>query len=120
RELLDWQMRPLLRTVSGVADVNSLGGYVKTFAIAPDNLLMQHHQVSFLQLREAIEQTNQNGGIGRLEKGNDTLILRTEGKYSDLEAIKNTVIKSTQNKVIRLSDVAHVDVGSLTRYGAVT
>ena len=120
RELLDWQIRPLLRTVSGVADVNSLGGYAKTFAIAPDNLLMQQHQVSFLQLREAIEQTNQNGGIGRLEKGNDTLILRTEGKYSDLEAIKSTVIKSTQNKVIRLSDVAHVDVGSLTRYGAVT
>ena len=120
RELLDWQIRPLLRTVSGVADVNSLGGYAKTFAIAPDNLLMQQHQVSFLQLREAIVQTNQNGGIGRLEKGNDTLILRTEGKYSDLEAIKNTVVKSTQNKVIRLSDVAHVDVGSLTRYGAVT
>ncbi|TMP73904.1 efflux RND transporter permease subunit [Pseudoalteromonas sp. S1608] len=120
RELLDWQIRPLLRTVSGVADVNSLGGYAKTFAIAPDNLLMQQHQVSFLQLREAIEQTNQNGGIGRLEKGNDTLILRTEGKYSDLEAIKNTVVKSTQNKVIRLSDVANVDVGSLTRYGAVT
>ncbi|GAA73217.1 MAG TPA: CusA/CzcA family heavy metal efflux RND transporter [Pseudoalteromonas sp.] len=120
RELLDWQIRPLLRTVSGVADINSLGGYAKTFAIAPDNLLMQQHQVSFLQLREAIVQTNQNGGIGRLEKGNDTLILRTEGKYSDLEAIKNTVVKSTQNKVIRLSDVAHVDVGSLTRYGAVT
>jgi len=120
RELLDWQIRPLLRTVSGVADVNSLGGYAKTFAIAPDNLLMQQHQVSFLQLREAIVQTNQNGGIGRLEKGNDTLILRTEGKYSDLEAIKNTVVKLTQNKVIRLSDVANVDVGSLTRYGAVT
>jgi cobalt-zinc-cadmium resistance protein CzcA len=120
RELLDWQIRPLLRTVSGVADVNSLGGYAKTFAIAPNNLLMQQHQVSFLQLREAIVQTNQNGGIGRLEKGNDTLILRTESKYSDLEAIKNTVVKSTQNKVIRLSDVANVDVGSLTRYGAVT
>ncbi|KPZ63850.1 Cobalt-zinc-cadmium resistance protein CzcA [Pseudoalteromonas sp. P1-16-1b] len=120
RELLDWQIRPLLRTVSGVADVNSLGGYAKTFAIAPNNLLMQQHQVSFLQLREAIVQTNQNGGIGRLEKGNDTLILRTEGKYSDLEAIRNTVVKSTQNKVIRLSDVANVDVGSLTRYGAVT
>ena len=47
-------------------------------------------------------QTNQNGGIGRLEKGNDTLILRTEGKYSDLEAIKNTVVKSTQNKVAQI------------------
>lgn len=120
RELLDWQIRPLLRTVTGVADVNSLGGFSKTYEILPNTLLMQQHQVSFDEMKLAITQTNQNGGIGRLEKGNDTLILRTEGKYNDITAIENTVIKSTQNKVIRLSDIATVHVGSLTRYGAVT
>jgi len=120
RELLDWQIRPLLRTVNGVADVNSLGGFSKTYEILPDILLMQQYQVSFDEMKLAITQTNQNGGIGRLEKGNDTLILRTEGKYNDIIAIENTVIKSTQNKVIRLSDIATIQVGSLTRYGAVT
>ena len=120
RELLDWQIRPLLRTVTGVADVNSLGGFSKTYEILPNTLLMQQHQVSFDEMKLAITQTNQNGGIGRLEKGNDTFILRTEGKYTDITAIENTVIKSTQNKVIRLSDIATVHVGSLTRYGAVT
>ena len=101
RELLDWQIRPLLRTVTGVADVNSLGGFSKTYEILPNTLLMQQHQVSFDEMKLAITQTNQNGGIGRLEKGNDTFILRTEGKYTDITAIENTVIKSTQNKVIR-------------------
>ncbi|PHR84743.1 MAG: CusA/CzcA family heavy metal efflux RND transporter [Colwellia sp.] len=120
RELLDWQIRPLLRTVSGVADVNSLGGFVKTYEIVPDILLMQLYSISFDDIESVIIQTNQNGGIGRLIKGNDTLILRTEGKYENINSIKETVIKTSANKVIRLQDVATIKVGSLTRYGAVT
>ena len=76
RELLDWQIRPLLRTVAGVADVNSLGGYVKTFEISPNILTMQQLKISFNDIEEAISNNNLNGGIGRLIKGNDTLILR--------------------------------------------
>ena len=120
RELLDWQIRPLLRTVSGVADVNSLGGFVKTYEIIPDILLMQQYSISFNDIESVIVETNQNGGIGRLIKGNDTLILRTEGKYDNIDSIKQTVVKSINNKVIRLHDVATIKLGSLTRYGAVT
>lgn len=120
RELLDWQIRPLLRTVPGVADVNSLGGFVKTYEIVPDILLMQLYSISFDDIESVITETNQNGGIGRLIKGNDTLILRTEGKYENINSIKETVIKTSANKVIRLQDVATIKVGSLTRYGAVT
>jgi cobalt-zinc-cadmium resistance protein CzcA len=120
RELLDWHIRPLLRTVSGVADVNSLGGFSKTYEIAPDLLLMQQHQISFNDIETAITTTNQNGGIGRLVKGNDTLILRTEGKYEDIDSLNNAIIKTTDNKVTRLHHIATVSVGSLTRYGAVS
>ncbi|KXJ59214.1 MAG: cytochrome-c peroxidase [Colwellia sp. Phe_37] len=120
REILDWQIRPLLRTVPGVADVNSLGGFVKTYEIVPDILLMQQYNISFDDIEAVINVTNQNGGIGRIIKGNDTLILRTEGKYENIDAIKATVIKTNENKVIRLNDVATIEVGSLTRYGAVT
>ena len=120
RKLLDWQIRPLLRTVSGVADVNSLGGFVKTFEIVPDVLLMQRFSVSFDDLEASIVQINQNGGIGRIIKGNDTLTLRTEGKYDNIDSIKQTVIKTIKNNVIRLDDVANVKVGNLTRYGSVT
>ena len=120
RELLDWQIRPLLRTVPGVADVNSLGGFVKTYEIVPDILLMQQYNISFDDIESVIAVTNQNGGIGRLIKGNDTLILRTEGKYENIESINDTVVKALGNTVIRLHDIAKVKVGSLTRYGAVT
>jgi cobalt-zinc-cadmium resistance protein CzcA len=120
RELLDWQIRPLLRTVAGVADVNSLGGFVKTYEIVPNILLMQQYRISFDEIESVIAQTNQNGGIGRIIKGNDTLILRTEGKYENIDSIKETVIKIIENKVIRLQDVATINLGSLTRYGAVS
>lgn len=120
RELLDWQIRPLLRTVPGVADVNSLGGFVKTYEIVPDVLLMQQYSISFDDIESVIAVTNQNGGIGRIIKGNDTLILRTEGKFTNIDSIKSTVIKVVENKVVRLSDIAKIQVGSLTRYGAVT
>lgn len=120
RELLDWQIRPLLRTVSGVADVNSLGGFVKTYEIVPDILLMQQYNISFDDIESIIAVTNQNGGIGRIIKGNDTLILRTEGKFTNIDSIKDTVVKIVVNKVVRLNDIAKIQVGSLTRYGAVT
>ncbi|XQW86583.1 efflux RND transporter permease subunit [Thalassotalea piscium] len=120
RDILDWQIRPLLRTVAGVADVNSLGGFVKTFEIKPDLLAMQVYNLSFSQIENAITQSNQNGGVGRLIKGNDALILRTEGKFTSIDSIKNTVIKSTDSKVIKLQDIASINIGALTRYGAVT
>lgn len=120
RELLDWHIRPLLRTVPGVADVNSLGGFVKTYEIVPDILLMQQYHISFDDINSVITAVNQNGGIGRIIKGNDTLILRTEGKYEDIDSIKETVIKISENKVIQLKDIATINIGNLTRYGAVT
>jgi cobalt-zinc-cadmium resistance protein CzcA len=120
RELLEWQIRPLLRTVSGVADVNSLGGFVKAYEITPDLLLMQQYEISFSDIEAMINVTNQNGGIGRLVKGSDTLILRTEGKYENIESLQSSVIKTIANKVIRLNDIAAINVGSLTRYGAVS
>lgn len=120
RTLLDWHIRPLLRTVPGVADVNSLGGFVKTYQIVPNILFMQQYNISFNDIETSIALLNQNGGIGRLIKGNDALILRTEGKFSDINDIKSMVIKTANNKVIRLSDIATISEGALTRYGAVT
>jgi len=125
RELLDWQIRPLLRTVAGVADVNSLGGYVKTFEISPDILIMAQLKISFSDIEQALANNNINGGIGRLIKGNDTLVLRTQGRLTHLTDLEKLVIKSVTkegqgNKVIRLSEIATVNIGHLTRYGAVT
>jgi len=120
RQLLDWEIRPLLRTVEGVADVNVLGGYAKAFTISPNPFLMSQEKISFSELEESISNSNLNSGLGRIEKGNDILIIRSEGRINDLEELKELVIKVTDNKIVRLKDIATVSIGHLPRYGAVT
>jgi len=120
RQLLDWEIRPLLRTVEGVADVNVLGGYAKTFSISPDPFLMAGAGITFSDIENAIVESNQNVGIGRVDKGNDILIIRTEGKFKDQQELSELVIKSAAGKIVRLADIGVVSIGHLPRYGAVT
>lgn len=120
RQLLDWEIRPLLRTVPGVADVNVLGGYAKTFQITPDAVRLANAGLNFSSLEAAILNNNLNGGAGRLIKGNDALIVRSEGRIDDLQKLKNLVVKVDGQKVYRLKDVAEIGIGHLARYGAVT
>lgn len=120
RQLLDWEIRPLLRTVEGVADVNVLGGYAKTFSISPDPFLMAGAGITFSDIENAIVESNQNVGIGRVDKGNDILIIRTEGRFKDQQELSELVIKSSQGKIVRLADIGVVSIGHLPRYGAVT
>ncbi len=122
RQILDWEVRPLLRSIDGVADVNILGGFAKTFQISPDPLKLASAGISFQELANSIYATNKNANIGRIEVGNDTLIIRSEGRVNTLEAIGNIVISSDfeLNSAIRLKDVAKLDIGHLARYGAVT
>ena len=120
RSLLDWVIRPALRTVPGVADVNSLGGLVRTFEVVPDNARMTARGISLMQLREALENNNRNDGAGRLNDGEEVLVVRTEGAISSLEDIRNIVVRPDAVQPVRLNDVAEVRIGSLTRYGAVT
>jgi heavy metal efflux system protein len=120
RELLDWEIRPILRTVPGVADVNVLGGYARTYQITPRAAYMSELGISLDELTTALYDNNLNMGTGRLVQGNDTLIVRTEGRLEDIEDLSNLVIASRDGAGYRLGDVADVSVGYLTRYGSVT
>lgn len=120
RQLLDWEIRPLLRTVEGVADVNVLGGYAKTFSISPDPYLMAAAGITFSDIEKSILESNQNVGIGRVDKGNDILIIRVEGRFNNLRELSELVIKSSDGNIIRLEDLGSVGIGHLPRYGAVT
>ncbi|MEL0250643.1 MAG: efflux RND transporter permease subunit, partial [Novosphingobium sp.] len=73
RELLDWTIRPALRTVPGVADVNALGGFVRTFEVRPDPVALAAAQLSVDDLKSAIESGNRNDGAGRLASGEESL-----------------------------------------------
>jgi cobalt-zinc-cadmium resistance protein CzcA len=120
RSLLDWVIRPQLRTVPGVADVNALGGLVRSFEIVPDNARMYARGVSIDTLQQALMNNNRNGGAGRLSDGEGALLVRSEGGFKTIADVQNTVLRSEQGMSVKIADVADVRIGSLTRYGAVT
>ncbi len=120
RALLDWVIRPQLRTLPGVADVNSLGGVVKTFEVAPDNAAMSARGVTLAELAEAIQAGNRNDGAGRLTDGEEVRLLRVEGAVQSLEQLASIVVKEVDGVPVRVADVASVRIGELTRYGGVT
>ena len=121
RALLDWVIRPALRTVPGVADVNALGGQVATFEVVPDVTRLNARGITLADLEDALVQNNRNDGAGRLREGEETLLVRVEGSIQTLDDLRHTVITATPGGTpIRVADVAEVRMGSLTRYGAVT
>jgi cobalt-zinc-cadmium resistance protein CzcA len=119
RTLLDWTIRPALRTIAGVADVNALGGHVTTFEVVPDDGALLSAGLRVSDLRTAIEQANRNDGAGRVSDGEEALIVRAVGAIRTLEDLREVMIPARSGKAVRLGDVATVRTGSLTRYGAV-
>jgi heavy metal efflux system protein len=120
RTILDWTIRPALRTLPGVADVNSLGGLARSYEVVPDHTALASRGLSMLQLQQALETNNRNDGAGRLSDGDEALLVRAEGSIKNLQDVRNIVIASPGNNPIRIGDVAEVRIGSLTRYGIVT
>lgn len=120
RTALDWTIRPALRTVPGVADVNALGGYVRTFEVRPDPVALGAAGLTLADVKAAIEVGNRNDGAGRLANGENALIVRAVGAIQTLEDLRAIVLHAPAGRVLRLGDVATVTTGSLTRYGAVS
>ena len=120
RSLLDWVIRPALRTVPGVADVNALGGVVRAFEVVPDALKMAASGVNIDQLKEAIRANNLNDGAGRLGEGDEVLLVRSEGSIRSLDDLRAVVVTVKDNTPVRLGSLAEVKIGALTRYGVVT
>lgn len=120
RELLDWTIRPALRTVPGVADVNALGGFVRTYEIRPDAAALAAARLSVDDLRNAIMRGNRNDGAGRIAAGEEALIVRAVGAIQSVEDVEQMAVVARDGRVVRIGDVATVGTGSLTRYGGVT
>ena len=120
RSALQWLIRPVLRTVPGVADVNMLGGDVRAYAVQPDPARLSAWGLSLNQLRAALQTNNSNDGAGRLDEGEETRIVRVQGAFASADDIRNTVIATVRGTPVRISDVAQVSVDSSTRYGIVT
>jgi len=120
RALLDWVIRPALRTVPGVADVNALGGRVTTFEVAPDPVRMAARGVSLDALRATLERNNRDDGAGRLSAGEETLLVRVVGRLTSVEDIASLRVPTASGGSVRVAEVAEVRLGALARYGGVT
>lgn len=120
RTLLDWTIRPALRNLSGVADVNTLGGRVRTFEVVPDDTALVDTGLTVTDIVAAIEASNRNDGAGRIDVGEEALIVRAVGAIDSIDSLKEVVVARGETGIVTLGAVADVRFGSLTRYGAVT
>jgi cobalt-zinc-cadmium resistance protein CzcA len=121
RTLLDWTIRPQLRTLPGVADVNSLGGLARTYEVVPILVALKARGLQIKDLMRAIEANNRNDGAGRLTEGEESLLIRVDGSAKTIEDLRAIVVhRDVGGRVTRLGDVATVRIGSLSRYGFVT
>ncbi len=120
RALLDWVIRPALRTVRGVADVNVLGGLASAYEVVPDAARMAATGITLDELRTTLERFNRNDGAGRINEGEETLLVRVQGRLTSLDDIRLLVVHATPTAQVRVADVAEVKLGTLTRMGGVT
>ncbi|MBA2352796.1 MAG: CusA/CzcA family heavy metal efflux RND transporter, partial [Burkholderiales bacterium] len=120
REVQDWIIRPQLRTVKGVTDVNSVGGFVKQFHVTPDPDKLIEYGLSLQDLVTALEQNNANIGAGYIEKSGEQYLVRAPGQVTNLDEIRDIVIGASRGVPVRIKDVAQVLMGKELRNGAAT
>ena len=120
RTLLDWVINRRIKSIDGVADTNALGGYVKTYEIVPNFAKMKQYKITMDIIEDALQTNNQNDGIGRLSIGEQSLYVRSEGRLKNISDVSNLIITQKSGVNIRVSDIAEVRIGSLTRAGFVT
>lgn len=120
REIQDWIIRPQLRTVKGVTEVNSIGGYVKQFHVAPYPEKLISFGLTLQDVISALEQNNLNVGAGYIEQRGEQYLVRLPGQIGNLDEIGNIMLGSRQGTPIRIKDVADILIGKELRTGAAT
>jgi heavy metal efflux system protein len=120
RTIQDWIVRPQLKTVPGVADVNTIGGYTKQFHVTPHPDRLMSHGLSLRDILDALERNNANVGAGYIEKSGEQYLIRAPGQVQNLEQIRQIVVGTLRGTPIFLGTVAEVSFGSELRTGAAT
>ncbi|MCX2477546.1 CusA/CzcA family heavy metal efflux RND transporter [Pedobacter sp. MC2016-15] len=120
RTLQDWLVRTQLAGTPGVAEVSGWGGDVKQYEVALDNDKLNAMGLTIPEVFEALEKNNENTGGSYIEQQSKAYFIRGLGQIQNLEDIRKTVVKSTGGRPVLIRDIAIVQAGSATRYGAVT
>lgn len=120
RTILDWVIKPELRNVPGVIDVNSFGGELKQYEVLVDPNKLVSHDLSLSQVIGALRENNSNVGGAYLERGGEQQLLRGVGLIQSSEDIESIVVAASMGTPIRIRDIARVGLGSEVRQGAAT
>jgi heavy metal efflux system protein len=120
RTIQDWIIRPRLRTVAGVNEVNTVGGFEKQFHVLPDPAQLMAYKLTFRDVMTALAANNANVGAGYIERNGEQYLVRTPGQVSGIDEIKQIVLGSRNGVPVRVSDVAEVREGADLRTGAAT
>ncbi len=120
RTIHDWAIKPKMRTVKGVAEINSWGGYEKQYQVRINPLLLIKYGLTFDQVIQAVEDNNQNVGGGMVREGTQALLVHGLGRTNNTDQIKAIEIAAKDGVPVRVGDVAEVMIGSEIRRGAVT
>ncbi len=120
REIQDWIIKPQLRNVRGVAEINTIGGFAKEYQVAPDPKRMAAYRITLEQLVVALERNNANVGAGFIERNGEQLSIRTPGQLGSPEDIGNIVLSNVGGAPVRVRDIAEVGIGRELRSGAAT
>jgi cobalt-zinc-cadmium resistance protein CzcA len=120
REIQDWIIKPQLRNVIGVTEINSIGGYAKEYHVTPNPAKLASYNLTLQDVVVALERNNSNVGAGYIEKRGEQFLIRVPGQVRTVEDIRNVILSNVQSVPIRMRDVAEVDVGRELRTGAAT
>lgn len=120
RSMLDWQVRPRLRTVPGIIEVNSFGGEIKQYQVLADPFRMRSRGVTLTQLQEALTDNNRNAGGAYIPKENEQQLIQGIGLIESLKDIESIVLSAKDGVPVLVGDVATVEFGAALRQGSIT
>ncbi len=120
REIQDWIIKPQLRNVPGVTEINSIGGYAKQYQVAPIPEKLASYGLTLQDIVIALDRNNNNVGAGYIEKRGEQYLIRAPGQVHSMEDIRNIILGNVQGVPIRIRDVGEVEIGRELRTGAAT
>ncbi|CAH0353381.1 CusA/CzcA family heavy metal efflux RND transporter [Aquabacterium sp. CECT 9606] len=120
REIQDWIIKPQLRNVPGVTEINSIGGYAKEYQVAPRPEKLMAHGLTLVDVVNALERNNGNVGAGYIEREGEQYLIRAPGQVRDMKDVGGIIVKHVDDVPILIRDIADVSIGKELRTGAAT
>ena len=120
REIQDWVVKPQLRNIPGVTEINSIGGYAKEYLVAPNTEQLASYGLSLTDIMTALDRNNANIGAGYIERKGEQYLIRAPGQVQSVDDIGNVLLTAVNGQAIRVRDVAEVSIGRELRTGAAT